>query len=140
MLHADGTEHPRTHNIADVLAAKRGRLPAPLGPRIRADQRLGPTRRAAVRPGVDAEARGVRRMIVVEGLRPVVWSVGAGVFAGAGARLVIRAMFAGSNLSAMDPLGFGFAAVTPTAAGFVACDMPARRASRVDPNVALRDL
>jgi putative ABC transport system permease protein len=54
--------------------------------------------------------------------------------------VVFRATGLASNISAIDPLAFGVAAVTLVTAGFLACYLPARRASEVDPNVALRDL
>ena len=41
-------------------------------------------------------------------------------------------------MDARDPIAFGGAAVIIAAAGLVACWRPVRRASRVDPVVALR--
>jgi predicted permease len=61
------------------------------------------------------------------------------VFGFGGAYLVGRAMY--SNLygvSAMDIGSFGAAAFTLLAAALLACYLPARRASKVDPMVALR--
>jgi putative ABC transport system permease protein len=98
------------------------------------------TREIGLRLALGAEASGVRRMIVGEGLRPVVWGLAFGLLVGVGARLVLRATSTAPAISAVDPLAFAVAAVTLAAAGLFACYLPARRASKVDPNVALRDL
>jgi hypothetical protein len=99
------------------------------------------TREIGLRIALGAEARGMRRMIVGDGLRPVAWGLVAGLVIGIGARVVLRATFEGSrSISAIDPMAFGGAATALLAAGMVACYLPARRASSVDPNVALRDL
>jgi ABC-type antimicrobial peptide transport system permease subunit len=43
-------------------------------------------------------------------------------------------------VAAFDPIAFVLAAGPLLVASGIACYLPARRASRVDPNVALRDL
>jgi len=78
----------------------------------------------------------VLRMIVGQGLRTAAAGVAAGI---AGALALTR--FVGSLLfgvTATDPLTF--AAVTALLVGtaLVACYVPARRAARVDPMIALR--
>jgi putative ABC transport system permease protein len=98
------------------------------------------SREIGLRLALGAEPNRVRRMIIGEGLRPVVWGLSVGLIVGTGARVVFRATGLASNISAIDPLAFGVAAVTLVTAGFLACYLPARRASEVDPNVALRDL
>jgi putative ABC transport system permease protein len=98
------------------------------------------TREIGLRLALGAEPGRVRWMIVGEGLRPVVWGVGVGLVVAIGARLVLRAIAAGRNISAIDPLAVGVVAAALIIAGAFACYLPARRASRVAPNVALRDL
>ncbi len=98
------------------------------------------TREIGVRLALGAEGGRIRRMVVVEGLSPVVWGLGIGLLVGIGARLVLRATSTAEQFSVGEPFGYGLAAVTLCVAGFAASYLPARRASRVDPNVALRDL
>jgi len=59
-----------------------------------------------------------------------------------GAAMLIRTILritVAEKLSAIDPLAFVVAAVLLLTAGLGACLLPARRASRVDPNVALKE-
>jgi ABC-type lipoprotein release transport system permease subunit len=44
------------------------------------------------------------------------------------------------TIAPLDPIASGVTIVLLTMAGGAACYLPARRASRVDPNVTLRDL
>jgi ABC-type antimicrobial peptide transport system permease subunit len=61
------------------------------------------------------------------------------VFGLGGAYLVGRAMHTTLyGVSALDIGSFGAAALTLLAAALIACYLPARRASKVDPMVALR--
>ena len=59
-----------------------------------------------------------------------------GLLASLGLSRLIASMLFGVN--ACDPLTFGGVAVILSVVGLVACYIPARRASRVDPVVALR--
>ena len=45
-----------------------------------------------------------------------------------------------TDVSAIDPLVFSLVPIPFVVAAMIACYFPAARASRVDPNVALRDL
>lgn len=98
------------------------------------------TREIGLRLALGAEASQVRRMTVGDGMQPVIWGLGVGLFVGIGARGALGAVVSGLNISAIDPLAFGLATVTLVAAGLFACYLPARSASKVDPNVALRHL
>jgi ABC-type antimicrobial peptide transport system permease subunit len=94
------------------------------------------TNEIGVRMALGAERRDVLWMI----LRETLTLVGAGVAVGlpaalAGARLVRSQLF---GLGAADPASFTSAAIVLTIVAVAAALFPARRASRVDPMVALR--
>jgi putative ABC transport system permease protein len=89
-----------------------------------------------VRLAVGADPRDIRRLVVREGMRPVV----AGVAAGAGTAAVLARVVEGLlfGVSANDPATYAGAAVALAAAGWLACWIPAVRASKLDPLAALR--
>jgi predicted permease len=93
-------------------------------------------REMGVRLALGARPSGVVRLV----LRRVVWLVGAGVVVGTGlslwaSRFVATLIF---GLEPRDPATFIAAAVVLLTIGLIAGWLPARRASRVDPTVALR--
>ena len=83
-----------------------------------------------------AGARDIYRLIVGRGML----LAGAGVAAGLAASLaltrVMKSLLFG--VDAADPAIFASVAAILTSAAFLACYLPARRAARVDPAVALR--
>ena len=80
----------------------------------------------------------IRMMMLGQGLRLLAIGLVLG-FAGAiAASRVIRSLLFGVN--ANDPLIYAVVTLVLTAAASVACWLPARRASRVNPTVALRTL
>jgi putative ABC transport system permease protein len=94
------------------------------------------THELGVRRALGAQAADVVRLVVTDGLR----LAGVGVAIGAGA-----AFWAGKwvqpllfNVSSNDPAVFATVAATLVAVALAASWIPALRASRVDPNVALR--
>ena len=95
------------------------------------------TREIGVRMALGASASRIRRMVIAEGLSPVALGLVAGLGLGAIARAAVAPVFqrlipaADLTLLVTIPLLFGLA-------GLVACYLPARRAARVDPSVALR--
>jgi putative ABC transport system permease protein len=97
------------------------------------------TRELGVRVTLGAARWQLERMVIREGARPVVEGVVIGLVLGAIARLAIRAIVA-APIQIIDPLAFALVPVPLFAAALVACYLPARRAARVDPNVALRHL
>jgi predicted permease len=94
------------------------------------------TREMAVRLALGATARDIHREVLRMG----------GVVVGAGLAIgVVLAAFAATltanlyvGVPALDPLTFIGAAAIVAAAALIACDIPARRAMRADPIVALR--
>ncbi|HUR20741.1 MAG TPA: ADOP family duplicated permease [Vicinamibacterales bacterium] len=97
------------------------------------------TREIGIRMAIGANVHVIRRQILWEGLSPVVDGLVVGLGLGALVRLGIQPMFQ-KMLPAMDFVALGVAPVLFLVAGAVACYLPARRASRVNPTVALRQL
>jgi predicted permease len=96
------------------------------------------TREIGVRVAVGAPSRTVAGMVVRQAM---VWTI-TGAAIGLSLALVIT-RFLGSflyGISSTDPLTFGGASLVLVCVAGIASYVPARRASRVDPLVALRDL
>jgi putative ABC transport system permease protein len=89
-----------------------------------------------IRLALGARLGDVLRMVVMEGMKPTLLGVGIGI---AIAAVLGRAM---SSLifevKSSDPLTFLAVAVLLAAVAFLACILPAYRAAKVDPMVALR--
>jgi predicted permease len=97
------------------------------------------TREMGIRVALGADRRRIFRLVLLDGLRPVVKGIVLGVTIGIGARLAVRAWVV-TEISAFEPLVFALVPVPLILAALVACYLPAARAARVDPNVALRNL
>jgi hypothetical protein len=97
------------------------------------------TREVGVRMALGALTSQIERMILREGFRPVVEGFAVGLFFGTLARAGLRAIYVGA-IDLVDPVALLVVPIPLAAAAFLACYLPARRASRVDPNVALRQL
>jgi putative ABC transport system permease protein len=94
------------------------------------------TREIGLRMALGAQPQEVLRVIVGHGLRLVLFGLCIGV---AGALVVTRWMSSVLfDVKPTDPLTFAAVAVLLTAVAFLASYVPARRAMRVDPMVALR--
>jgi putative ABC transport system permease protein len=94
------------------------------------------TSEIGVRMALGAQPSRVFRMVLGEGL--VLTGVGVIVgLAGAGlaTRLISSVLY---GVQALDPITFASVAVLLIAVGLLACYIPARRAMKVDPMVALR--
>ena len=95
------------------------------------------SRELGVRLALGAKPAALFRMVVRQGMRPVVLGGAAGlVVATAASRLIATLLF---GIEPGDPSTYAAAATILTAIAVVACTMPAMRATRVDPLVALRD-
>jgi putative ABC transport system permease protein len=94
------------------------------------------TRETAVRIALGAQPTAVVLMIVRQAMGYVLLGIGAGVAATFGAGRVMRGMLYG--VEPHDPPTIALIAVGLAAAAFVACCLPAAKAARVDPVIALR--
>ena len=94
------------------------------------------TRELGIRVALGATARQIFQLIVGQGLKLVVPGIAIGI-GGALAlnRLLGKLLF---GVSATDPPTFAVIVLLLTAVAFVACYVPARRATKVDPLIALR--
>jgi predicted permease len=97
------------------------------------------TREVGVRMALGAMTSQIRAMILREGFRPVFEGFLIGAMLGTLARAGIRALLV-APVEIVDPLALAIVPIPLAIAAFLACYMPARRAARVDPNVALRAL
>lgn len=94
------------------------------------------TREFGIRIALGAEGNAILRMVLRQGAG----LVGTGVAIGMAGTLAVARLLEGLLLgtSALDPLAFGGAAATLVGVALLASWVPARRAVRVDPVVALR--
>jgi ABC-type antimicrobial peptide transport system permease subunit len=94
------------------------------------------TREIGIRMALGAAGGEVFRLMVRRGLTVLGLGVAIGLPAAAAASRVIRRLL--FEVGPADPLVFGAVTLALVGSGLAACVMPARRAARVDPRVALQ--
>jgi putative ABC transport system permease protein len=94
------------------------------------------TREIGVRVALGASTSHVLRMVLGEGLRTICIGVAIGIAGALALTRTVESLLFG--LTANDPLTFGGVTLFLVGAALLACYIPARRATKVDPMVALR--
>jgi predicted permease len=95
------------------------------------------TREIGIRLALGAQARDVQALIVRRGMAMALCGVALGLFASAAVTKTMRNLLFGVNPT--DPPTFAAVASLLIAVAALACWIPARRATKVDPLVALRN-
>lgn len=94
------------------------------------------TNEIGIRMALGARPARVFGMVLVEGLTLTGAGLAAGLAAAAfGTRLIASSLY---DVASVDPMTFSSVAVLVIGVGLLACYVPARRAMKVDPMVALR--
>jgi putative ABC transport system permease protein len=90
-----------------------------------------------VRLALGADGAAIRRMVLTRGLKLLL----AGIAVGLAASVIVSRWLAGAvwRVPAFDPLAFGAVSLLLLGVGLQACYWPARRASRIDPLIAIRE-
>jgi predicted permease len=94
------------------------------------------THEIGIRIALGAQQRNVLRLVIGEGARTALVGVAIGLAVALGVTRLMTSVLYG--ISPTDPLTFVGVALVLTAVALAACYIPARRAMRVDPIVALR--
>jgi predicted permease len=94
------------------------------------------TREVGIRMALGARAGDVMQLMLRQGLA----IVGIGVVVGIAGATALSRVLSGLlyDVQAVDPVSFSLMAAVLTASAAIACYLPARRATRVEPSIALR--
>ena len=96
----------------------------------------GRTREIGLRMALGAQNADVLRLILRQGMLLAAVGSGIGLAIGFGGTRLLKTLLYG--VSAADPLTFAAVTLLLTLVTFLACWLPAKRATRVDPMIALR--
>jgi predicted permease len=94
------------------------------------------TREIAIRMALGAKRNGVLRLVLGQGLRLTLTGLGIGLAVSVALTRFLRGQLFG--ITTTDPLTYAGVGVLLCLVTLVACYIPAQRATKVDPNVALR--
>jgi putative ABC transport system permease protein len=94
------------------------------------------TQEIGVRVALGARRRDVLRLVVGQGMRLATIGLGIGLVGAFGVTRVVRSLLVG--VTPTDPMSFGLITVFLTGVAALASWLPARRATGVDPIIALR--
>jgi putative ABC transport system permease protein len=89
-----------------------------------------------MRMALGARPRDVLRLVLVQGAGLALAGVASGVLCSLALVRVLRSLL--YEVRAEDPVTFGIVSIVAIGVAVVACYIPARRATRADPMVALR--
>ncbi len=94
------------------------------------------THEIGIRMALGAQRQNILHLVILQGLKLVLAGLVLGVAASAGLARILEALLV--DTGAFDPLAYGAASLLLVAVAVLACYLPARRAMRADPLVALR--
>ncbi len=94
------------------------------------------TQEIGIRLALGAQTSAIRKLVLWQGMRLIVIGIGLGLLTAFALTRLLQGLLFG--VSATDPLTFTVIAILQLIVALLACWIPARRAAKVDPMVALR--